>query len=421
MSTLREYCEQVYNPGSPNPTPDKILRRMSTSTSSNIPLSAKLAANAARSSKRPLEKEGPSVSPEPKNARVDKDVMREVGEELFKEFLPKIEVLINAAVDKIEEKIERKVEEKIQPIKQNIVEIEKAQIDIDKRVTDLEKAPPVNIEEIRESIVPGISSNLMTGLDTQWRLFLTEEIKKTECCLIVKGLEEDKLTREGFTDFCEKGLKMPEADFQKLDIYNISGSRGGKSESSILFVTLGSSQQRNSCFKFAKNAPQNVKLDQHVPKNYLKKYREFQNEGWKLRLTNNFQTRIDFGGANLTLRYKKKDTDEQKFAWTIAKEFCPKAEKPTPRTPFTPLEGCLPTPPIPDMDTTVILSNVGRIEKEKISEIFAERDQEAIANIEEKRPGIFVLLFSSKERSAETVKKYNGKVVNGKKISMVKL
>ena len=100
-------------------------------------------------------------------------------------------------------------------------------------------------------------------------------------------------------------------------------------------------------------------------------------------------TRIDFDGAYLSLRYKKKDENETKYSWTIAESFCPKPDPPCSNAKYTPSEGSVPTPVIPPgkHESVVLLpfsEKLSLVELENsMTDFFSEEDRKKIVYFDE--------------------------------------
>ena len=217
--------------------------------------------------------------------------------------------------------------------------------------------------------------------------------------------------------------------FIELKSLTFAKPNGGHKNSNnpTVFFSLGNVQQRNVCFKYAKNLPKGISIDKHVPKNYLSKYKELKSTAWKLRVSKGFQTRIDFEGPVLTLRYKQKDTESVKYSWTIYEEYIPKPELPQQKSVYTPAEGATPTPVIPpaSMCNVGVMTNI--LQGEPNSDLnvelrnhFFSTEEKNVSSIDFPKPGVAIVNFVSSEKATEIISKLNGKVFNGKKVNLSK-
>lgn len=409
QQTLDSYIKSSYNPGS-------LIR-------SNSFTSAKTAAISARgnlpfsANKRKSECESGNNPDKVPKIVLDKEMLLEVSQEIFQQFIPQMQVLIDNAFSKIDKKIDE--------VQARVANLHLGQVNLEERVNSLENVPAnINLDEIKEAIMPELSANISSSTNSQWKLHLITEIEKSDRCLILKGLKpQEALNKHCFYDLCKNDLRMTADDLSRIEIVSMSATKGPKSNP-IVFVTLGSVAQRNMCFKYCKNLPKQISFDKHVPRNYLAKYQEFKHLAWKLRVASNVQTRIDFEGPNLTLRYKNKDSEDSIYSWVIHSEFMPKPELPPSKPLYTPASGSIPTPLIPSstLEKIGIMSNIGQPEAganiaESLKSHFADSDLSNITNIEMRNPSTAVFTFVSIEHASSITVKYNGKVfLGGRKV-----
>ena len=405
MINFNEYKGKVYNPGSPDPNPSESRlppRSESFSGQLDPPLRAKLN---ARMTNNATIKRGPSLrpqseagtSPDGKKHRFDKDMLKSIGKELLEELLPKFQEMVDGAAKRMEEKLDEKLGEKIGELEQKMKSLEASQSDLTERVINLEQRPitnDVDYDRVREEVLPSVTESLSGTIDAQWQNFLSEEIRKKENVLVIHGLKNKNISQpHGFEDFCQHALLMPHGVFANLHIYDVSiisgMSRGRDGMEYVAFVTLENVNERNQFFKYGKNLPKHISLDKSIPKCYMSKYKDLLSKGWKLRTTEDVLTRIDFDGAYLSLRYKKKDENETKYSWTIAESFCPKPDPPCSNAKYTPSEGSVPTPVIPPgkHESVVLLpfsEKLSLVELENsMTDFFSEEDRKKIVYFDE--------------------------------------
>ena len=116
-------------------------------------------------------------------------------------------------------------------------------------------------------------------------------------------------------------------------------------------IRFGNPSERNHILTFSKNIEdKQISVEKDIPKAYQKEHKVFKDIAFKLRNMPemNFQTQIIFDGYYMRLRYKKKDTEHEKFHYIIHSSWKPPmeaapAEKSSLKTPTgtkaTPLPG----------------------------------------------------------------------------------
>ena len=97
----------------------------------------------------------------------------------------------------------------------------------------------------------------------------------------------------------------------------------------LSFFTL---EGRNSVLSNAYKLSKPMSLEKCIPSRYRNKNKEFRRYGWELKqIDKTITTRTIFKGHKLVLEMKQKDVGDEKFDWTIVKEYYPEPESPTPR------------------------------------------------------------------------------------------
>ena len=360
--------------------------------------------------------------------KLDANMLDAIGQNLFSKLMPEIKSTIDNAVLGWHEKV-NELKGEIKELKGDMDDISNEQVTILDRVSNLESVAP-SIESIRDNIMPDISETISSTFNMEWNLSMINEVKRTENILILNAPKAE-VTPDApkfFATFCEKNLGMPPKDIESIEVKSVSTTGKSKNDERVTcFVSLGSVSQRNLCLKHAKNLKKGVSIDKSVPKQYLKKYRDYKSDAWKLRETMNVQTRIDFEGANLVLRYKNKENLQETFSWTIFEEFTPKPEIPQTRNTFTPSDKSVPTPIFSkeELRRTVIIGGVQEKSEvpdpERIAAVqkmFLPEENESIKTSRKGTRNTFVFIFDSIPSAEKIVQKYNGKVFEGKKISV---
>ena len=431
--SLMDYANSAYNPGSPNPNPARNsaagggtgcipkFRQRVGSVPKDL-LSVKSVPKADLS-KRKSESSPEKDNDNPKKvaldiSKVDATVLSEVGDSLMERWFPKFQSMVSEAIAPLSTKLDT--------LQKNVDDVKADYIDLRKKVEILEQSippPPPSVESIVEQCLPDVRKIVSENMDTNWKIFLTEEIKKTESCLIVKGMTypSNQSLKDAFLSFCSDSLKMSKSDIESLSIKQINSTKN-TAKSFVLFVTLENVSQRNLCLKHSKNLAQRISLDKQVPKQYLKKYSEMQTTAWKLRSVHQVITRVDFNGPILTLRYKSRDSDLGQFSFTIHEEYTPKPEPPKQNPAFTPAPGLLPT-------TTVQSSCVGIMSDLKCAEgdnaldiaglVLSTEDRTMVVKTTKSKKNI-IFHFTTPESCLRLTEKYNNTAQNGQKIKFIK-
>ena len=439
QESFSDYASKTYNVGSPAPAPAPIRsgfsfhphpRSNSMSKIGNPPFS--------KDTKRKNE-EGTKQSPESKTPRFDGKAMEEIGKKLLEQFMPQVGEMIRGAVSSMETKLDKMSGEFEQyrneqgEMKVSLNNVVEEQGKMDDRIKKLELNPPsIDVDQVKKDVIDQTTQKLSKSVNAQWETFLSGEIRDKEKCLIMSGAPNmDKPTPDCFRKFCSDQLKMNKDDLCKIEIKQIRvqkggvpkgrGQKEGDKNKDTVFVELGHVSQRNLCFKYVKNLDRKISLDKYVPKQYLSKYREYKETSWKLRMAHGVSTRIDFDGAEMVLRYKRKDGEGLTYSFVIHESYTPKPEQPKPKSAYTPATGSTPTPllPPPGDELIVIMSGIQGVDKtrdKEIMEFFTEEDRKNIINIS--RPSNSVATIFLKQNAKKFVERYNGKDFKEKKISL---
>ena len=371
-----DYQNSTYNIGSPNFCVE------SSGENSKPSLSSKIATLKNSSGiKRPHSGQRSFLSPEAKTnkvappcppqkmAPVDQALVNAIGKHMEGLLLPQMKTMITSAVDELKMDM-AKDRETIACVVKSVGELEKNHASLSDAVSELEKKvsapPPIDIESVTKAVMPELSKSVSHTFEAQWAESLKSEIREVECNLLIYGLNIDHLSsKPDVVKFFEETLKIPKDKLDSIRIESVRKLPSPKDPANkkrSVMVRLGHPSDRFICYASAKNLPRGISLDMSVPKRYSKKFVEFKDTAWKIRVSQeNVSTRIDFNGPILTLKVKKKDVEGQKFSWTIYEEFMPRmvvnppaANPPPARNPVDG-PGFTPTPPL---DTSVISRTV---------------------------------------------------------------
>ena len=91
-------------------------------------------------------------------------------------------------------------------------------------------------------------------------------------------------------------------------------------------MTFSSPQDPNIVLSFSRNLKNSkISIEKHVPKIYQAEYKKFKSMAAKLRLLPemNYQTQITFDSHLMLLRYKSRDTHNQKYQYITYSEYYP--------------------------------------------------------------------------------------------------
>ena len=98
----------------------------------------------------------------------------------------------------------------------------------------------------------------------------------------------------------------------------------------IRLILFSNPSDRNLVLSFSKNLKNpKLSIEKHIPKIYQAEYKKFKNIAAKFRLIPdmNCQTQITFDSHLMLLRYKARDTHNQKFQYITHSEFYPPMEQ----------------------------------------------------------------------------------------------
>ena len=344
----------------------------------------------------------PPPSPPGKMAPVDQELVSAIGRHMETLLIPQMKTLINEAVGDLKKEME-KDRKNIADVMKSVGDLEKSQTSLSEKVVEMEKkmetqSGTIDIESIKDAVLPTLSKSVSHNFEAQWSESLKSEIREVECNLQIYGLNIEHLTsKEEVKAFFEETLKVPKDQLSSIHIESVRKNPAPKDPNNkkrSVTVRLGHPSDRFVCYANAKNLPRGITLDMSVPRRYSKKFAEFKDKAWKIRVSQeNMSTRIDFNGPILTLRVKKKDKDGQKFGWIIHEEFTPKMVM-NPPTSSPPLRkssdgpGLTPTPPI-DMSAishTVLFSKIAsdlddQALRSAFSQVFSESQGNLIKDI----------------------------------------
>ena len=365
MYSLNSYKEQVYNLGSPQPSPSrsplKSLPKTDQSQSEDFEFSSPAIitpTTPSRNLKRKCVVSKQSNSPKKPKMMTPQQIQDMVSglqstisklSEKFEDFSKKLDSqdskqeMVNENVNDLKAtfadfKKSSEDNNKILENKMNLMEGEFVKLQ-DKVDTCVNKASeevkaaviPIIRDEIAPSIKAEIKADVLKAVDGSWKSQLAEKVREHDKSAIVFGYAIVKDAFEDSVSFLEKHLKL---DKKSVDSILLTSStrlgKGSLNKPPPLLMTFSNSSDRNLVLSFSKNL-KNTKLsiEKHVPKIYQSEYKKFKNIAAKLRLLPdmNYQTQITFDSHLMLLRYKARDTPTQKFQYITHSEFYPKLEQ----------------------------------------------------------------------------------------------
>ena len=384
-------------------------------------MGAKIAASLEKPSNSPKRKnDGQNVDPpQSKMNRLDTSTIELVGKSLLEQFLPQVQSIVDNAAARIENKVDLQ----LGALQTRMDALELAQTETSDRLDKIEAVPPpLVLEEVRATIIPEVTQSLHDTILAQWNSHLVDEIAKLEPCLVIKGVNPTKISEPNFfSSFCLEQLKMPREDLEKIQFKDLF-VLNKKATSPLICVTLCNAQQRNICLALSRNLPRGVSLDKFVPKAYLAKYEDFKKKAWQLRTIHKVQTRIDFNGPILTLRYKTRDTTETKYSFIIHSEYTPPPQTPKVKSSVVTPEGLVPSTPLP-ICHVAIMTNIDGIDPKAspspLFDLFTPNDKLCIEKISMQNSSTAIIYCKDPDSRTKIVEAYHGKQLNSKKVSFI--
>ena len=200
-----------------------------------------------------------------------------------------------------------------------------------------------NLQEIKEAIIPLIKDELidtvkeevkkemMQPLRSTWIAIQKQNVWDHEHALLVFNYDAaNNSPTDSARDLLKNKLKISDENMAKIIIkqaYRLG--RGSNGRVAPLFIKFGHPSERGLVLSHAKNLGNSkISVEKSVPKNYEEAFKKFKEESFKLRNMPglDLQVQIVFDGHLMHLRTKTKDTDSDKFHYTIHSTFDPPME-----------------------------------------------------------------------------------------------
>ena len=363
MYSLTSYKEQVYNLGSPQPSPTrsplKSLPRNNSSVEFEFPIPEpktpikKLPVRACN--KRKIVPNSEIFESPKKPKMMTPEEMQTMFSGLQKTILD-----LNGKIDGFSKKLDMQDERQdklncnMTDLSNNFVtfqdtlknnnkvmeeEMNSLKNEFSKLQETVENSTAKAAEDVKNTIIPIIQNEVVSQVKTEvkaevlksvggtWKAQLAEKVNEHEKSAIVFGLPVTKQPFDDAIDFLENQLKLSKDATEK--ILMVGAERLGKGDGRKpppLLILFSHPSERNLILSFSKNLQKTkISIEKHVPKIYQSQYKVFKSLAMKLRLMPemNYQTQIVFDSHLMLLRYKSKDTTNQKFNYTIHSQYYP--------------------------------------------------------------------------------------------------
>ena len=193
-----------------------------------------------------------------------------------------------------------------------------------------------NLEELKDTLVPMVKDDVvervksemkadLSAVDAIWKASLADKVWEAEHNLLIFNYDVSKAPMEDAKDFLEKELKANAETMGKIYLkraLRLGKGRNGKPPP--LLLKFSHPSDRGLIFSLSKNLKgKPFKIEKDVPKLYKKTHADFKEEGWKLREHFDYQTQISFNGHLMVLQFRNKSTDSDKFHYINHMEWFP--------------------------------------------------------------------------------------------------
>ena len=143
--------------------------------------------------------------------------------------IPQLQAIIDIAVNKAVVTLTATMDTNKTDMQRSIDGLGISQNDIEIRVTTLENnTPTLDIEKVKEDIMPMVKEVINTSLGTQWKLQVIETIRLKETNLVISSSHALSLnSNDEFRFFCENALKMSTIDSKSITATSVKTSKIG--------------------------------------------------------------------------------------------------------------------------------------------------------------------------------------------------
>ena len=446
--SLANYKLQVYNPGSPYPSPKAdSFKAFPTVSIANPENPLKLTfSNRKRSRNSDLEdSEASEVSPKKKLKMMKEEDVKALFRELRDETKNDMETFKkDFAKTFAEEQIKANaqtnsqftlIQTQLSSITQTLEISDKKAVENKAEADARMKALEDRMDQIEKA---GAAHEVVnnchdTSSDSAWKASLTKDVFEAEHGIIIHGVKligaNDDARKLFVKTFLKEEMKASEDVLNKVRIKEVSrlGSENAAKPPPIL-VRFGHPTERNLILPFSSNLKEGVDVDKNVPKIYLKKHKEYKRYAWKLKLLYNVKSQVVFDGFNMVVRYKKNDEGVTQFNWVIAKEWHPdpsdlqaalsSSSEKDPNKHDTPIIDISVTA---ECNKTVIATGVkdtvtNENAKSEIFKFIAASDHASISDVRFKGKGVVLIICKDWMSCSDIAHKYNKKDLLGKQV-----
>ena len=334
--SLAKYKLQVYNPGSPFPSPksDPLKAFPTIATATADPENPLKITFSTKKRKHTSVSEAESDSPRKKSKIMNEEQIKA----LFKEVRDENKETMNKFKEDFAKQLsddQAQIAKTLSTITTQLGTIVSAQTQATQ--TAKENDARMKAIEDRLDIVENKQGNTIdegntSPSESSWIATLAKEVFDHEHGLIIHGVKldgnNDQSKKAAVIKFFKEELKASEDLVNKIRIRDVVrlGSETGSGKLPPLLVKLGHPTERNQLLPLSSNLKRGVDIDKSVPKLYLKTHKEFKRHAWKLKLLHNVQTQVVFEGHNMILRYRKKTDGVMEYNWETDREWFPKPE-----------------------------------------------------------------------------------------------
>ena len=355
--SFKNYKDQVYNPGSPNPNPKssplKSLPKQSNFDSLSInptnPLKLIFSASKRKKSSSPEH----TPSPRKKNKTMEPEEIKKLTETITSAVSQSVSQAILKSLREGQDETKKDMNDlnakidKLTNIQEKSTDAMKAEKEasearfkaLESRLDDMERKAPTVASTDKGTIEEVVKGFVDKSSDGNWKANLAKEVFEHEHGVIVHGFRfdctNDNTKLQAALGFIKNELKASDEIVNKVKVKEVIrlGADNGAGKPPPILIKFSHPTERNQILPLSSNLRRGVTMDKNIPKLYQQKHKEFKKLAWKLKTIHDVQSQVIFDSFTLVLRYKKKDDGPSKYNYVIEKEWYPKpGEIPPPQT-----------------------------------------------------------------------------------------
>ena len=442
-ASLAKYKLQVYNPGSPFPSPksDPLKAFPTIATATADPENPLKITFSSKKRKHTSISEAELASPRKKSKIMNEEQMKALFKEAKDENREEMKTFREDFAKQFSDQqaqitnMMTNITSQLGSIVSSQTQAAQAAIENNTRMKAIEdRLDAVENSQDRAQVVSTKAQANDDSSQSSWIATLSKDVFEHEHGLIIHGVSlegnNDQTKKAFIKKFFKDELKASEELVNKVRIKDVCrlGSASAFGRLPPLLVKLGHPTERNQLLPLSSNLKRGVDIDKSVPKLYLKKHKEFKRQAWKLKLLHNVQTQVVFEGHNMILRYRKKADGVMDYNWETDKEWFPQPSDLTDslKTTATKDPNKHDTPKIDTSSAaqcsrSVIVSGVPEAVKlENVNcefkKYFKEEDHHIITDIQYKTKGGSVIICKDWASCKYVVDKYKKSKFNEKEI-----